>query len=188
MTFPSPFFVFGEKLRTRAVTAHQMTMVSALQLLLFGSRSVSSERRIDPQDGTEKQMVRLDDWINLDLDHKSAASVVALRPIIEDFIMRFTSEPERALQMADSDVTLKHVIRSLSTADSVLLERGGASGGGAIKRPMMQSPLGGGYGQYGPSPPKATMMESSYNSGGANQSYGGYGEPSRGQHLCSTGV
>ena len=61
--------------------------------------------------------------------------------------MRFTSEPERALQMADSDVTLKHVIRSLSTADSVLLERGGASGGGAIKRPMMQSPLGGGYGQ-----------------------------------------
>ena len=73
MTFPSPFFVFGEKLRTRAVTAHQMTMVSALQLLLFGSRSVSSERRIDPQDGTEKQMVRLDDWyVNIDSKYSMA--------------------------------------------------------------------------------------------------------------------
>ncbi len=39
-TFPCPFFVFGEKIRTRAVSCKQMTMVSPLHLLLFASRKV----------------------------------------------------------------------------------------------------------------------------------------------------
>lgn len=38
--FPYPFFVFGEKIRTRAVSCKQMSMVSPLHLLLFGSRKV----------------------------------------------------------------------------------------------------------------------------------------------------
>lgn len=38
--FPSPFFVFGEKIRTRAVSCKQMTMVTPIHLLLFGCRKV----------------------------------------------------------------------------------------------------------------------------------------------------
>ena len=38
--FPCPFFVFGEKIRTRAVSAKQMTMVTPLHLLLFAARKV----------------------------------------------------------------------------------------------------------------------------------------------------
>lgn len=38
--FPYPFFVFGEKIRTRAVSCKQMTMVTPIHLLLFGSRKV----------------------------------------------------------------------------------------------------------------------------------------------------
>ena len=39
-TFPSPFFVFSEKVRTRMVSCKGTTMVSPLQLLLLGSRRV----------------------------------------------------------------------------------------------------------------------------------------------------
>ena len=38
--FPVPFFVFGEKIRTRAVSCKAMTMVSPLHLLLFASRKI----------------------------------------------------------------------------------------------------------------------------------------------------
>lgn len=40
VTYPYPFFVFGEKIRTRAVSCKQMTMVAPLHLLLFGSRKI----------------------------------------------------------------------------------------------------------------------------------------------------
>ncbi|KAI8423074.1 hypothetical protein MSG28_014159 [Choristoneura fumiferana] len=38
--FPSPLFVFGEKVRTRAISCKQTTMVAPLHLLLFASRKV----------------------------------------------------------------------------------------------------------------------------------------------------
>ena len=67
--FPSQLFVFGEKLRTRAVTAHQMSMVSGLQLLLFGSRTVTSEFKTLPSaagahggGSGEVPLIKLDDW------------------------------------------------------------------------------------------------------------------------------
>ena len=39
-TFPLPFFVFNEKIRTRAVSCKSLTMVSPIHLLLFGARRV----------------------------------------------------------------------------------------------------------------------------------------------------
>jgi ATP-dependent RNA helicase A len=50
--FPSPFFVFGEKIRTRAVSCKQMTMVNPIQLLLFSQSKVTFEKGI----------VTVDDW------------------------------------------------------------------------------------------------------------------------------
>ncbi|XP_021355773.1 ATP-dependent RNA helicase A-like protein [Mizuhopecten yessoensis] len=50
--FPSPYFIFGEKIRTRAVSCKQMTMVSPLQLLLFASRSVTYH----------EDLITLDNW------------------------------------------------------------------------------------------------------------------------------
>lgn len=40
INFPYPFFVYGEKIRTKAVSCKQMTMISPIHLLLFGSRKV----------------------------------------------------------------------------------------------------------------------------------------------------
>ena len=38
--FPVPYFVFGEKIRTRAVSCKSMTMVSPLHLMLFACRKI----------------------------------------------------------------------------------------------------------------------------------------------------
>ena len=85
LTAPTPFFVFGEKLRTRVVSAKQMTMVSPLHLLLFGSKRV---------DVTPDQYVQLDKWIDLKMDLRFAAAVVALRPAIEQLIMEVSANPD----------------------------------------------------------------------------------------------
>nr|CAD7589642.1 unnamed protein product [Timema genevievae] len=52
LNFPYPFFIFGEKIRTRAVSCKQMTMVTPINLLLFGSRKVEFVDNV----------VRLDGW------------------------------------------------------------------------------------------------------------------------------
>lgn len=44
--FPYPFFVFGEKIRTRAVSCKQMSMVTPIHLLLFGSKKVDYVSKI----------------------------------------------------------------------------------------------------------------------------------------------
>lgn len=52
VTFPYPFFVFGEKIRTRAVSCKQLSMVSPINLILFGCK------KVDFVEG----VVRLDNW------------------------------------------------------------------------------------------------------------------------------
>ncbi|XP_022094915.1 ATP-dependent RNA helicase A-like isoform X2 [Acanthaster planci] len=105
-TFPSPFFVFTEKIRTRAVSAKGMTMVSPLQLLLFGARSIES------CDG----LIRLDDWIQLRMPHASAAKIVALRPAIEALIFNMTANPDSIMSPSTQDEMLLNIIRELSSA------------------------------------------------------------------------
>lgn len=102
--FPSPYFIFGEKIRTRAVSCKQMTMVSALQLLLFASRSVDSQG----------QLVVLDNWINLQVDFDVAAMIVALRPALEALIIRATKDPEGISKPGLQEECLMGVLRALS--------------------------------------------------------------------------
>ncbi|GFY54116.1 ATP-dependent RNA helicase A protein [Trichonephila inaurata madagascariensis] len=82
--FPSPFFVFGEKIRTRAVACKQMTMVTPLHLLLFGCKKVEFVNGF----------VQIDRWINLKMPPRDAAVIVALQPAIEDLIMHIATEPQ----------------------------------------------------------------------------------------------
>lgn len=111
--FPFPLFVFGEKvrllffdainlsnlrimliyfysqIRTRAVSCKQMTMVSPIHLLLFGSRKVEYVDNV----------VKLDNWINLDMDPTHAAAIVALRPALESLVVKAAKEPETILEL-----------------------------------------------------------------------------------------
>ncbi|ODM98670.1 Dosage compensation regulator [Orchesella cincta] len=102
--FPYPFFIFGEKIRTRAIACKCMTMVSPVHLLLFGSRKVE----------LVNGMVRLDNWINLDIDAKAAAAIVALRPSIENLIVKVSENPESFFPLVDLDQRLVQAIVELS--------------------------------------------------------------------------
>ncbi|XP_072177785.1 ATP-dependent RNA helicase A protein-like [Diadema setosum] len=143
--FPSPFFVFGEKIRTRAVSAKGMTMVSPLHLLLFGARKVESSGGI----------IKLDDWVQLKMSHESAAKVVALHPAIESLIFNMTSNPDSVVTPSPQDEMLINIIRALSKPNAGLFgspESGENFGPNAAKRgrfsfsrpPGQQGGFGGG--------------------------------------------
>ncbi|XP_050425485.1 dosage compensation regulator-like [Adelges cooleyi] len=101
--FPSPFFVFADRLQTGALFCMQMTMVTPIHLLLFGA--VKIEYTDD--------CVVLDDWIRLDMDVKSAAAIVALRPIIEEIMVRAVEQPECILRRTEADRGFIQILRDL---------------------------------------------------------------------------
>lgn len=67
-----------------------MTMVSPIHLLLFGSR------KVEYVDG----LVKLDNWINLDMNPQHAAAIVALRPALESLVIRAAKDPETILDLS----------------------------------------------------------------------------------------
>lgn len=150
VTFPYPFFIFGEKIRTRAVSCKQMTMVAPLHLLLFASRKV---------DVVNNQNVRLDNWLNYEMNPYHASLITALRPAIEDLVVFAAESPDEVLNLPAEKANLIAVLRDLCIMDAgdygITREKGGTTplnqrsggpsgmGGGKFSRP------GGGYGGFG---------------------------------------
>ncbi|XP_017888277.1 dosage compensation regulator isoform X2 [Ceratina calcarata] len=122
--FPFPFFVFGEKIRTRAISCKQMTMVSPIHLLLFGSRKVEYVDNV----------VKLDNWINLDMDPNHAAAIVALRPSLESLVVRASTEPDTILELSPNDEKVLSVIRALCGMNACRYELDQITGGGFQSR------------------------------------------------------
>ncbi|XP_044157039.1 ATP-dependent RNA helicase A isoform X3 [Bufo gargarizans] len=157
MKYPSPFFVFGEKIRTRAISAKVMTMVSPLQLLLFGSKKVMS-------DG---QMIILDDWIKLSMLHEDAASITALKSALEALVVEVTKQPDILSQLDPVNEKLLNMIRLLSKPSTA-----------GINLMIGNSRFG-----DGPRPPKMARLDGGFqgNRGGGggyrggSNSGGGYG-------------
>lgn len=102
-SFPFPFFVYGEKIRTKAVSCKHMTMVTPIHLLLFGARKVEYIN----------STIRLDGWIVLDMKPEVAAAIVALRPALENLIIKASKEPSQIEQLVVTDEKLIKVIREL---------------------------------------------------------------------------
>ncbi|XP_073843216.1 dosage compensation regulator mle-like isoform X1 [Musca autumnalis] len=150
VTFPYPFFIFGEKIRTRAVSCKQMTMVSPLHLILFGSRKI---------DLVKDNIVRVDNWLNFQMDPYLAASLAALKPAIEDLITRACDDPSEILNLSEAEGKLVQVIKELSVMTAgdfeIQREKGimpfqsrgppGGGDGGPNKRPRFDGG-GGGFG------------------------------------------
>lgn len=109
VTFPYPFFIFGEKIRTRAVSCKQMTMVAPLHLLLFASRKV---------DVVDEKTVRLDNWLNLEMDPYHAALIVALRPAIEELIVLAAQQPDEVLNPPPEMANMVALVRDLCKMDA----------------------------------------------------------------------
>ncbi|NXU56883.1 DHX9 helicase, partial [Turnix velox] len=157
--YPSPFFVFGEKIRTRAISAKAMTMVSPLQLLLFASKKVLS-------DG---ELILLDDWIKLRMPHCAAACITALRAAMEALVVEVTKDPEILRQLDPVNERMLNVIRHLSRPSAAgisLMATGTRYGDGPRPPKMARYDNGGGYRGWG---------SSSRGSGYRGRGYGGYG-------------
>ncbi|CAI6362148.1 unnamed protein product [Macrosiphum euphorbiae] len=102
-SFQSPFFVFAEKVRTKAVSCKQMTMVTPIHLLLFGARKIEYT----------KELVQLDNWITLKMDVKAASAIVALRPAIESLIVHASEKPDAIATLSETDIKLVNVLKEL---------------------------------------------------------------------------
>nr|ABV48877.1 maleless [Drosophila simulans] len=150
VTFPYPFFVFGEKIRTRAVSCKQLSMVSPLQVILFGSRKV---------DLTANNIVRVDNWLNFDIEPELAAKIGALKPALEDLITVACDNPSDILRLEEPYAQLVNVVKDLcikSAGDFGLQRESGilphqsrqfSDGGGPSKRGRFDNP-GGGTGRF----------------------------------------
>uniref|UniRef100_A0A2D4FLY2 Helicase C-terminal domain-containing protein n=2 Tax=Micrurus TaxID=8634 RepID=A0A2D4FLY2_MICCO len=139
MKYPSPFFVFGEKIRTRAISAKAMTLVSPLQLLLFGSKKVVSDGEI----------ITLDDWIKLRMPHNAAACIISLRAAMEALVVEVTKNPEIISELDHVNKQMLNVISEISKplAAGINLAVGGNMRFGDGPRPpkMARYDSGGGY-------------------------------------------
>uniref|UniRef100_A0A8D2KTB7 RNA helicase n=1 Tax=Varanus komodoensis TaxID=61221 RepID=A0A8D2KTB7_VARKO len=138
MKYPSPFFVFGEKIRTRAISAKAMTLVSPLQLLLFGSKKVVSDGEI----------IMLDDWIKLRMPHKVASCITALRAAMEALVVEVTKNPDIISDIDPLNKQMLDVICELSKplAAGISLTTGNMRFGDGPRPPKMaRYDNGGGY-------------------------------------------
>ncbi|XP_019592913.2 ATP-dependent RNA helicase A isoform X3 [Rhinolophus sinicus] len=173
MNYPSPFFVFGEKIRTRAISAKGMTLVTPLQLLLFASKKVQS-------DG---QMVLIDDWIKLQISHEAAACITALRAALEALVVEVTKQPDIISQLDPVNERMLNTIRQISrpSAAGINLMTGSTRYGDGPRPPKMaRFDNGGGYRRGGSSYGGGGYGRGGYRGGrgyggGSNSYWGGYG-------------
>uniref|UniRef100_A0A182M585 RNA helicase n=1 Tax=Anopheles culicifacies TaxID=139723 RepID=A0A182M585_9DIPT len=119
-TFPYPFFVFGEKIRTRAVSCKQMSMVTPIHLLLFGCKKVE----------WCNESVRIDNWINLKMDPYDAAMILALRPCLQDLLVQISENPDSINSLAPKYTNMLKVVKELCAF---------SAGDFEIERPMRGS-------------------------------------------------
>jgi ATP-dependent RNA helicase A len=59
-------------------------------------------------------MVRLDNWINLEMNAKDAAAICALRKVLEDILLISVQQPEEVLNLDERYQKAIGVIRALS--------------------------------------------------------------------------
>ncbi|XGW21685.1 hypothetical protein V3C99_004562 [Haemonchus contortus] len=118
---PSPLIVFTEKIRTRVISCNQLSVISGVQLLLFGCRKVEC---------VGQDLVRLDDMITLKMDVSLAAAIVALRPCIEAMLVRSCINPESLMASTDQDRELCSLLRELSSREFY-------AGGGPLKDDLL---------------------------------------------------
>ncbi|XP_075038353.1 ATP-dependent RNA helicase A isoform X2 [Mixophyes fleayi] len=138
--YPSPFFVFSEKIRTRAISAKGMTMVSPLHLLLFASKKVMSDGEI----------ILLDDWIKLLMPHEDAACITALKSAMEALVVEVTKEPEILSDLGPVNEKMLNLIRLIAKPSTA-----------GINLSMGNSRFG-----DGPRPPKMARFDGGSGSGG----------------------
>ncbi|XP_058826729.1 dosage compensation regulator isoform X2 [Topomyia yanbarensis] len=165
VTFSHPFFVFGEKIRTRTVACKSMSMVAPVHLLLFGCKKVEW---VD-------NMVRIDNWLNYEMDPHQAALIVTLRPVLQDLIIRISENPEDANQLEERYQNLLDVVKDLCVFDAGDFEIQRETGLSPLDQARANSKFprsdNGGGNRFGGGPRSGGFN----NGGGGGGGRGGYG-------------
>ena len=164
--YPSPYFVFGEKLRTKAVAAKQLTMVEAIHLAIFGSNLVTVANDIST----------LDSWLDLRLSFGDAAIIGGVREAVSQLLSKAASKPESVMMMDEEDNKLIEVVvklccietypgkrAELSAAEPNTSYQGRGAGRGRYNKPFTpytppayQRPMHRGYSDPRPMQPHST--------------------------------
>ena len=105
---PSPYFVFGEKLRTKTVAAKQLSMVEIIHLALFGSNLLTASG----------DLATLDSWLDLRLPFKHAAIIGGIREAITDLLSKVALNPEAVLTMDANDIELTTLVTELTKIET----------------------------------------------------------------------
>ena len=107
--FPLPFFVFSEKIRTKAVSCKTMTNVTPLHLILFGSKKV----QVLQESAGSNYLVRLDNWITLQMDPLVVAKILTLRPALDRLIFDVSANPEMVANLHPPNNPLIQIVDRL---------------------------------------------------------------------------
>ena len=108
ISFPSPYFVFGEKLRTKTVSAKQLSMVEIIHLALFGSNLLTASG----------DLATLDSWLDFKLPFKHAAIIGGIREAISDLLSKVALNPEAVLTMDANDIELINLVADLTKIET----------------------------------------------------------------------
>ncbi|KAK8730386.1 hypothetical protein OTU49_007985 [Cherax quadricarinatus] len=103
LKFPSPYFIFEEKICSQTVSCKRMTMVTPIHLILFGCR------RVEAKEG----LVRLDGWLEIDFQAEHAAKILTLRPSLESLVARSVVNPESITKPTYKDEQVMNCILQL---------------------------------------------------------------------------
>ncbi|EPB76266.1 hypothetical protein ANCCEY_04628 [Ancylostoma ceylanicum] len=107
--YPNICYYRGKrKVRTRVIACKQLSVISGVQLLMFGCRKVEC---------IGEDLVRLDDMITLKMNVGVAAAIVALRPCIEALLVRSCINPESLMTATEQDRELCTLLRELSSTE-----------------------------------------------------------------------
>ncbi|KAL5960702.1 ATP-dependent RNA helicase A [Taenia solium] len=122
-SFAFPLFAFTEKIRTQAISCKTLTMITPIQLLLFGCRrgvwkpkptdaegARSDKRGLAPM---EEGVVLLDDWLPFRMRYSTAARIFALRPALEALLVRVCLRPDCLEDLSPEDNSVIELTKEL---------------------------------------------------------------------------
>ncbi|CAJ0581783.1 unnamed protein product, partial [Mesorhabditis spiculigera] len=104
VALPSPLLIFTEKLRTKCISCKNLSVITGIQLLLFGARRVEC---------VGEDAVRIDDMIHLRMNPEHAAAILALRPCVEALLIDACMEPSSVATLSEVNAELVDIIRCL---------------------------------------------------------------------------
>lgn len=108
-SYAYPFFVYGEKIRTKAVSCKQMTMIAPVHLLLFGSRKVEL---------IAQNLIDVDNWIKFEMDGQQARLLCALRAFVDHMVVKAANDPDEVTDLKPAELNAIRVIRELCAMDA----------------------------------------------------------------------